>query len=56
MSKKFMTGAVIALAAGIATYFYRKNRNRINDAAANAYNAASESLSMAEDKAEQFFS
>jgi uncharacterized protein (UPF0333 family) len=56
MSKKFMTGAVIALAAGIATYLYRRNRDKINAAAANAYNAASESLNIAEEKAEQYFS
>ena len=31
MSKKVITGAVIALAAGIAAYFYNRNRSRIND-------------------------
>ena len=56
MNRKIITGAVVALAAGIATYFYNRNRKKVNAAAADAYNIASESLHLAEEKAEQFFS
>jgi len=56
MNRKIIAGAVVALAAGIATYFYNKNRKKVNAAAADAYHTASESLHLAKEKAEQFFS
>ena len=56
MSKKVITGAVIALAAGIAAYFYNRNRSRVNEAAANAYNAVDEAIGDTRDKVEHSFS
>jgi uncharacterized protein (UPF0333 family) len=56
MAKKIITGAMIALAAGLATYFYRKNRNKINEAASDAYGKMSDAINYTEDKAENMFS
>ncbi len=56
MTKKIITGAVLALAAGVATYFYRKNKNRINEAASNAYDKVNDAVNYTEDKAENIFS
>lgn len=56
MNKKLITGAVIALAAGIATYIYKKNRNKINDAAADAYNKTHDAINHLGEKAENMYS
>ncbi len=56
MSKKIITGAVLAVAAGLATYFYRRNRNRINEVASNAYAKMNDTINYAEDKADNIFS
>jgi uncharacterized protein (UPF0333 family) len=56
MSKKIITGAVIALAAGLATYFYRKNRTKINEVASNAYDKMNDAANYAEHKADNIFS
>jgi hypothetical protein len=56
MSKKIITGAVIALAAGLATYIYRKNRSKINEVASNTYDKMNDAVSYAEDKADNIFS
>jgi uncharacterized protein (UPF0333 family) len=56
MAKKIITGAVIAFAAGLATYFYRKNKNKINEAASDAYAKMSDAINYTEDKAENIFS
>jgi len=56
MSKKVITGAVIALAAGIAAYFYNRNRSKINEAAADAYNVADEAINGIKDDLEHSFS
>ena len=56
MSKKVITGAVIALAAGIAAYFYNRNRSKINEAAADAYNVADEAINGIKDDVEHSFS
>lgn len=56
MNKKIITGAVIALAAGVAAFIYKRNRNKINEAAANAYDAASNGINYAEEKADNIFS
>ena len=50
MSKKVITGAVIALAAGVAAYIYNRNKNRINEAASDAYNTLDEAINRTEEK------
>ena len=56
MNKKVIAGAVIALAAGLATFIYKKNKNRINAAAADAYNKTSDAVNHLEEKAENMYS
>jgi len=56
MNKKIIAGAVIALAAGVATFIYRKNRNRINAAAEDAYDTLSDGLYSVEERTENLFS
>ena len=45
MNKKVIAGAVIALAAGIAAFIYNRKRDRINESAADLYNATKDSVS-----------
>lgn len=55
MNKKVVTGAIIAIAAGLATYFYRRRKNKLSTAASDAYNKTDDFLRSAEDKTENFF-
>jgi hypothetical protein len=52
MNKKIITGAVIALAAGIAAYIYNRRKNSVSYAAENAYDSATDFIN----NEEQFFS
>lgn len=56
MNKKIIAGTVIALAAGIATFLYKKNRNRIHALATETDKAAKEALHFGEEKAERLYS
>jgi len=56
MNKRIITGAVIALAAGIAAFIYRRNRSRINEAAADAYNTTKDAVEYAAGEVENTFS
>jgi hypothetical protein len=56
MNKRIITGAVIALAAGIAAFIYRRNRNRINEAAADAYKTTKDAVEYAAGEVENTFS
>ncbi len=56
MNKKAITGAVIALAAGIVAFIYTRKRNRINEAAANAYNELEDAINRTERETENAFS
>jgi hypothetical protein len=56
MNKRIITGAVIALAAGIAAFIYRRNRSRINEAAADAYNTTKDAMDYAAGEVENAFS
>jgi len=56
MNKRMITGAVIALAAGIAEFIYRRNRSRINEAAADAYNTTKDTMDYAAGEVENAFS
>ncbi len=56
MAKKVIAGAVIALAAGVAAFIYRRNKSKINEVAAEAYNGLSEATHIGEDKLENAFS
>ena len=55
MNKKIVTGAIIAIAAGLATYFYRKRRNKLSTVASDTYNTMDNTLRSVEDKTENFF-
>ena len=56
MNKKVITGAVIALAAGVAAFLYRRNRNKVNEAAADAYSVIGDAINRTENKIENAFS
>jgi hypothetical protein len=56
MAKKIITGAVIAIAAGLATYFYRKNKSKVNEVASDAYDKMNDVVNYAQDKTESIFS
>lgn len=55
MNRKIVTGALIALAAGIAVFYY-KNRNKVNEAAADAYDKLNKGIDYTKDKADSIFS
>ena len=55
MNKKVVTGALIAIAAGLATYFYRRRKNRLSAVASDTYHTANNTLRSVEDKTESFF-
>lgn len=50
MTKKIIAGTAIALAAGIAAFIYRRNKNKIDEASADAYNALSDTMHIEEEK------
>ena len=56
MNKKLITGAVLALAAGLVTFFVRKKRRRLSMAASDAYNTADSTMNYIERKTENAFS
>lgn len=56
MSKKIIAGAVIALVAGVAAYMYNKNKSKIDDAAADAYDTMNEAMNNAEKETRNIFS
>lgn len=56
MSRKIVTGAVIALAAGLAAFIYKRNKSKINEAAEDAYDDFSDGIEFAESKTENLFS
>jgi hypothetical protein len=56
MNKRIITGAVIALAAGLAAFIYNRKRNRLNEAAADAYNAMDNAIDITERETEHSFS
>ena len=56
MNKKVIAGSLIILAAGIATYFYNKRRNKISSIASDTYNTMDDVFGDIEDKTEHSFS
>ena len=56
MAKKVIAGAAIALVAGIAAFIYRRNKSKIDEAAAEAYNGLSDTVHIGEDRLENAFS
>jgi hypothetical protein len=56
MNKRIITGAVIALAAGLAAFIYKRNRSRINETAADAYNTTKDAMNYAAGEVENAFS
>ena len=56
MNKKLITGAVIALAAGLTTFFINKRRRKLSTAASNAYDTANNTMNYMERKTENAFS
>ncbi|MFT4155787.1 hypothetical protein [Parafilimonas sp.] len=56
MNKKVIAGAVVALAAGIATFIYRRNKNKIDEYASDAYNELGDEMRVTEDRLETAFS
>ena len=55
MKKKIITGALVAVAAGLATYFYRRRKNRLNTVASDTYDAMDDAFKTAESKTEDYF-
>jgi len=55
MNKKVVTGALIAIAAGLATYFYRRRKNKLSAVASDTYHTMDNTLKSVEDKTENFF-
>jgi uncharacterized protein (UPF0333 family) len=55
MKNKIITGAIVAVAAGLATYFYKRRKNRLSTAASDAYNTMDDAYRTAESKAEDYF-
>ncbi|MBV9960626.1 MAG: hypothetical protein JO072_00135 [Parafilimonas sp.] len=56
MNKRIITGAVIALAAGIAAYIYKRKRNKLSTAAEDAYDTMNDTLYAVEEKTESVLS
>ena len=56
MSKKIIVGAVSELAAGVAAYFYNKNKSKIDEAAADAYDTMNEALNNTEKEVKNILS
>ena len=56
MNKKVVTGAVIALAAGIAAYIYNRRRNKLDAVAEDSYNKMNDILERTESATENIFS
>lgn len=54
MNKKVVTGALIAL-AGLAAFVYACRKNRINEAAANAYHATKQAVLKSQGKIKNAF-
>jgi len=55
MNKKIVTGAIIAIAAGLATFFYRRRKNRLSIAASDTYDTMSDAFKSTEKKVEDYF-
>ena len=55
MNKKLITGAVIALAAGLVTFFVNKRRKKLSAVASDAYNTANGTMNYLERKTENAF-
>jgi hypothetical protein len=56
MNKKLITGAVLALAAGLATFFIAKRRRKLSAVASDAYDTANNTMNYMERKTENAFS
>ncbi len=56
MNKKLITGALVALAAGVAVYIYNKKKNSLDSIASDSYDKMNDALHFAEDKIENGFS
>jgi uncharacterized protein (UPF0333 family) len=56
MNKKIIAGAVIALAAGVAAFIYNKKRNKVSQAARDAYNTMDNAIYSTERQTENIFS
>ena len=56
MNNKLITGAAIALAAGLVTFFVRKRRRKLSTAASDAYHTANGTMDYMERKTENAFS
>ena len=56
MNKKLITGAVIALAAGLVTFFVRKRRRKLSMAASDAYNTNGTPMNYMDRQTENAFS
>jgi predicted negative regulator of RcsB-dependent stress response len=54
--KNIITGALIALAAGLATFYYKKRRNKLSAAASDAYNTMDHTINRVERQTENAFS
>ena len=55
MNKKIITGAILALAAGIAAFVYNRRRNRLSTTA-DSYNSMDNAMYNTGDQTEQNFS
>lgn len=55
MKKKIITGAIVAIAAGLATYFYRRRKNRLSVVASDTYNTMDDVFRATENKTEDYF-
>ena len=56
MNKKLVTGAVLALAAGLVTFFVRKRRRTLSTVASDAYHTGNNTMNYIERKTENAFS
>lgn len=56
MNKKVITGALIALAAGIAVLLYKRNKNKIDEIAASEYDKLNGGINYAEEQSNGIFS
>ncbi len=56
MNKNIITGAIVALAAGIAVYIYNKKKSRLSTIASDTYDKMNDTLHSVQDKTVNIFS
>ena len=56
MNKKMITGAMIALAAGLTAFFYNKRKRKLSTIASDAYNTMDNTMNYVERKTENALS